>query len=369
MAACSNMRGAGPVKCEPAIEINNIRRFCPKMLCLPVSGHGLVEQIGIILWLTLRGYRPEFCAGASGGAIAAALGIRHQWNSLQWQKWVANCPSVKIFKERTLGIIEGLLGRESLYEIGDGLEYIFKFIGSPEGENNFRNQELLVSALNISQGQLEIFSTVKESNSVLRDQTGPLQLFGVSCRITYLGELTSNEYRKRLIQVLKASSAVPMVYPAFEIDGNFYQDGGVSFASPLAPLLSLRKVKDVLYILPEDIELPPRRKTKDTKQTPLSMLENGQAFLAHTSRASYIKDRANYLSSLCCGELKQLSLRTGDSSTFEEALRETNGSKRMVELFPCNSRSLPILSNHDKQDMMKRIGEQLQSFRYRIFYT
>ena len=76
------------LKCKSETKFNSLRKVLPSTLVLPVSGHGMVEQIGILLWLSQRGYKPKVTFGASGGAIAAALGIAFQWNAAKWMEWM-----------------------------------------------------------------------------------------------------------------------------------------------------------------------------------------------------------------------------------------------------------------------------------------
>jgi len=196
----------------------------------------------------------------------------------------------------------------------------------------------------------------------LRNAKGPLRLFGVNCQITFLGNITdSTQYRDKLIKVLKATSAVPIVFPPVEIDGNLYVDGGVSYSSPLNPLMSLYTADEIVYIFPEDIEQP-------NPHFPKNAIDNGMAFLSQCSRSKYYQDRNGYLQGMCGGDFSKLMIMKGDASNIEEALSTTRGKKRMVELMPCISRSLPIMSKHTKKEMMARIAENVESFRYRIFY-
>jgi predicted acylesterase/phospholipase RssA len=349
-------------QCRPdSKSVTNFRKIVPSTLVLPVSGHGMIEQIGMLLWLCERGYRPKVSLGASGGAIAAALGTTFQWNAGEWMSWMVGLKSVAVFKERALGYFEAPF-RMSLYELGPGLEIIFNCITQPGVEEYFRNQELLVSAQNLDAGQLEIFSTVSEERSILHGTKGPLRLFGVGCIVTFLGAISSSEeYRDKLGKVLRATSAVPIVFPPIDINGNLYVDGGVSYSSPLNPLMSLCKTEEIIYIFPEDIE-------QLTPHHPKNTIDNGMAYLAQVSRSNYLQDRSSFLKGLCGGDFDRLQKIEGDTQSLEASLVKTRGHSRLCEIFPCKQRNLPIMSSHTKEEMMKRIGEQLDSFKFRIFY-
>ena len=357
---CSDTRNRKSCVNSKALNIK-LGDEIPEVLVLPVSGNGLVEQLGITLWLCQRGYTPKICFGASGGAIVAALGIVHDWNAENIFKWISKVPSFESFKHHSLGFIEALGNKSSLYNIGPGLEYVFNFIVSPEHEKKLKSNEILILARNKSKGRAEIFSTTVVENSILKSTKGPLHIFGTSCNVEFLGHLTGAAYLQRVKKVIMATSAVPIVFPPVNIDGDYYTDGGCCFSSPLNPIMSLNRSSEIVYILPEDIEL-------DNPSLDNSTLAIGQDFLSAISRANYIHDRSGYLQGLCCGNFDKLKKISGDASTLQKDLKKTEDKKRMVELFPCKQRNLPILSNHDKKDIFIRANEQLDGFRYRIFY-
>lgn len=343
-------------RCSP---LTNEKLDLPTTLVLPVSGHGMVEQMGMLFQLAGRGYIPKVCLGASGGALSAAVGISFQWNIPEIQKWIQRYPCSELFKHRPLSYLEAG-SKCSLFEIGADLEQLFQLITRKESEECFRRNELIVSTKNKTTGQMEIFSTVTAEESILRDADGPLTFFGVSCKIRFLGSLPSNIYRDRLGKVLRATSAVPTIFPPVEIEGNFYVDGGVSFSSPLNPITGVITLDDVLYILPEDIEQP-------NPTLVGNVFDEGQAYLSDVSRSNYIHDRAIYMQGITCGKLRNAGKITGDAGSLAKSLKSTQKKKRFVELFPCKQRSLPIMSSHSRKDIMTRIAEQ-QGFLYRIHY-
>jgi len=356
---CSNPIG------KPCVKVSQIDTritdVMPKILVLPVSGNGLVEQLGITLWLGSRGYKPETCLGASGGAIVASIGTIFDWDVQRITEWMYKIPSFDTFKHHQLGFMEAFY-QTSFYKLGDGLEYIFSYITKPEHESKLKKNEILILVQNYTKGRAEIFSTSTNRNSLLKDAYGPLQIFGVHCNVTFLGDLRGNEYCSMLRKVLKATSAVPIVFPPVEIDGNLYTDGGCSFSSPLNPIMGLNRVTDVLYVLSEDIELEQPAIARNT-------LDVGQGFFASLSRSKYIQDRGQYLAAICGGKYENLKKLDNDASNLYDVLKKTSGKKRMIELFPCIQRSLPIMSNHSKTDIFKRAMEQLSGFRCRVFYV
>lgn len=330
----------------------------PKTLVLPVSGHGLVEQLGIILWLTSRGYKPKTVLGASGGAIVGAIGIIFDWNHEKIIAWLRTIPSFDAFQHRTLGYVEAIY-KDSIFTIGPGLTYLFNFISQPKHEEKLRNSELIILTKNESKGRAEIFSTVSNKNSILKDLSGPLDLFGAKCDVEFIGERKQN-YLSLVKDVLKATSAVPIVFPPVQIGKYKYTDGGCSFSSPLSPVSSLKQFDEIVYVFPEDIET-------EIPSTCFNTFEIAKNFLSSISRANYIHDRTAYLHGICCGKFNMLKTNEGDGGQIYDVLTKTGDKKRMVEIYPCISRSLPIMSNHDKEDIIKRANEQLQNIRFRIF--
>jgi len=332
----------------------------PKYLVLPVSGQGVVEQIGILSFLMSSGYKPNISMGASGGAILAAIAISFDWNSNEILDWINKIPSSEILKEKFFGIISGF-NSSSIYNVGSGLEYIFKHTSKKEFESKFREQELLISVQNQTLGRLEIFSTVNSEKSILKKSKGPLNIFGTSCFISYLGDLNSTEYLKKFEKVIRATSAIPSIFPPIEIDNFQYIDGGVGFSSPLNPVTSLIKNKEILYIFPDDIEVP-------------LILNNNTAYdslmnhFSQVSRSNYIHDRSIFLSGLCSGDFNSLKLVKGSSNELKEALMKTKNKNRLVELFPNNNIQSLITNKTSKNEMIKRIKENISSFKFRIFY-
>lgn len=348
-------------KCEKVREYDSrIGDILPKTLVLPVSGHGLVEQLGLLLWFSARGYKPKTVLGASGGAIVGSIGIIFDWDYDKIIGWLATVPSFEAFQHHTLGYAEALF-KDSIFKIGPGLDYIFKYITQPKHAQKLKDNELIILTKNESKGRAEIFSTSSHKNSILKDATGPLDLFGAKCDVEFIGE-NNKDYITLTRDVLKATSAVPIVFPPVIIGKYKYTDGGCSFSSPLNPVSSLKRFEEIVYIFPEDIEL---ENPSDCYNT-LSIAQN---FLSSISRANYIHDRTSYLQGLCCGRFDTLNRLTGDGSELYEALVKTKGKKRMIEIFPCLSRNLPIMSNHDKTDILHRANEQLENLRFRIFYV
>ena len=178
-----------------------------------------------------------------------------------------------------------------------------------------RENEILVGTNNNTLGRTEIFSTTTPQNSILYGKSGPLSIVGTSCMITYLGDLPPDEYRRMLNNIFQATSAVPIVFPPYCFDGNEYSDGGVSFSSPLSSLLMIEKFNDILYVFPEDIELPNIIRSS-------TVIDAAQGYLSQVSRANYIQDRRSYLTTMNNGDCSRLKLLKGILETFTGDLQK-----------------------------------------------
>ena len=98
----------------------DLRPELPRNLVLPVSGQGMVEQLGIMLTLSSLGYRPEVCLGSSGGALVSAIGTICSWNPAEIGAIVSGFKTFDIMKMRTFGPLEGL-ARQSFFTPGSDL--------------------------------------------------------------------------------------------------------------------------------------------------------------------------------------------------------------------------------------------------------
>lgn len=331
--------------------------YFPPVIVAPVSGHGMVEQVGIMIKLASYGYRPRVGLGASGGSLSLGMMNMNDWNMEKMMNWMNCIPSFEIFRQNLFGMAAGFFS-PYIYDPGAGLEYIFKNVALSD---NHRQFETIITAQNNTSGHLEIFSTVKQNDSILK-KSGPLFLVGTMCKITYLGDIEDDqEYYKKIELVFRATSAVPIVFPPVNIDNNYYIDGGVSFSSPLSPFMTIQPLHDILYIYPEDINIP-------NPQLPKTAIDAASAYLAQVSRSNYIHDRTSYLQTISCGNVNRLKIIGGESANFLNCVKDTHGKRRMVEVFPAINRSLPIMSNQNRNEIMTRLLEQQENFMFRIFY-
>jgi predicted acylesterase/phospholipase RssA len=132
---------------------------------LPVSGQALTSQLGIMLALSGKGYRPSLSLGASGGAIVATQGINNNWQQSTWFSQLYNICDFELLRKYPLGYLQALL-EPSIFLRGHGLYNYLEIITSGDLDA-FRNNELIINAYNTTTGKTELFSTARRSCSIL----------------------------------------------------------------------------------------------------------------------------------------------------------------------------------------------------------
>lgn len=171
-----------------------------------LSGGGVrgAAHLGVLRAFRDAGIRPSAISGTSAGALAGAL--------------LADGRS----PEEVLALVEPELKRSRLLRRG-GLasRRIEEFLRSELQHRYFEELPLPlhVSATNLEQGGQQVFSS---------------------------GEL---------VPALMASCAIPLVFPAVQVNGTYYVDGGISNNLPIEPFLGVRARVIAVNVNP----LPPFR--------------------------------------------------------------------------------------------------------------
>lgn len=334
----------------------------PDTLVMPISGQALTVQIGILLTLIEKAkYCPSLCLGASGGAMVGLMAIKYNWNRRKIMDFLESLHDTEFIKNHSFTMLQGLWDT-SLFKIGSGLCKIYDQLSDYKTCN--QHTELILMAYNMSLARTELFSTKSKTESVMSGASKTnLQLFGVSKDIHYLGSLDKDNYPLSLRDAIFCTSAVPGVMPPAEFDGNFYQDGGVSFTSPLNPVSVVVNLNDVLYITPTDIDHPPDAKVGNA-------VDNLKTFFSQSTRAKYLQERVSFLSKISGGDLELIQTIRGryESGKFWKHLNSTVGKSRFVELFPISSVDYSMLDIQSLETHWETVAYSSQDFGYRIFY-
>jgi len=161
-------------------------------LGMVLSGGGArgVAQIGILKALTEQGVEVEVLAGASAGAIVAALYAAGYSGEEMLDFFVEKNP----LRFSKLSMVKpGIFDTEKV--VGGFLEYF------PDNSFEALDKPIFLAATDIVDGRPEIFAS------------GPL------------------------IPAILASASTPLVFAPTEIDGHWYSDGGITNNFPVEPLL------------------------------------------------------------------------------------------------------------------------------------
>jgi NTE family protein len=189
-----------------------------RALILSGGGGRGAYQAGVWAWLEEQGWRPDLVCGSSVGAIngaAIASGmpadrLRAMWQSIheeqifrprRWRNFLHSC-------KRILGISRGFTPLADTAPLRDLLMRELDLQALSESD-----MELVVTAVRIRDAAVRYF------------------------RGSEIG-----------IEHIMASSAIPVIFPWQEIDGEPHWDGGVAVNTPLLPALE-RGAREILVVL------------------------------------------------------------------------------------------------------------------------
>jgi hypothetical protein len=315
----------------------------PEYLVLPVSGQLLIGQLGIMLDLTERGYKPTYVCGTSGGAIVGSWGLKNHWDTDSWFKEVLSIQNTQFFKGRPLL----RLRKESLFLPGPGLEYLYNLVipTTHEQISYFKSHQMLVNAYNESTSSTDIFSTNVTTSEVI-------PWLNVNSQIQML-DVPDFMYTSYWKEVIEATSAIPVIFPPIRIDNYMYSDGGTAYVSGL----NLTNTgNDVLYVSPYDFDLPIDDKNKFTD------------LYSETIRTAFIQDRFIFLSKISKGEPNKVKIITGNQDMLSSALIKTSGHPRFVELYPTETSKLVGDKNYSRDDYISNVVTSKKYYSFKIFY-
>lgn len=213
---------------------------------LPISGGGFPVQLAELsliydaykinkpLFEGVSDYSPDLVMGASGGNVAAYIGLAADWYYEGMVRIIENIDSqmfVKSWWPDNLDFIPTwvlTVFTGTLYRAGEGPENLFKTIFT---KTRITETEILTLAFNKSKFAPQIFSNRSQETSNIPE---------LSSRDTILYNLRPIEYLDGdiscLSKVCMASAAIPVVTQPQIINKCKYDDGGLSAASPLSLL-------------------------------------------------------------------------------------------------------------------------------------
>jgi hypothetical protein len=212
---------------------------------LPVSGGAFVVQTAFLKEIfkarqrLKQKYKPNLVFGASGGNIAAYVGLAADWTpegidrvcktftpGVLIQPWfpigMQFIPSVSI------GIFSS-----SMYRAGYGCGYIYDRVFS---DKTIDGVEIWTGTFNIAQNKAEFICNKKEENALIRRTTfEESKDIHETLSLKYLGD--DDDKIKKISDYTLASASIPILAANKVIDGDSYADGGSVFSSPTSALI------------------------------------------------------------------------------------------------------------------------------------
>jgi NTE family protein len=172
-----------------------------------------VVQVGMLQALARRGIRPNFLIGSSAGALNAAFIAGSEWPSgtHELERIWLGLNRKNVFPMGPMGSLLGLFGRREHVVSLSGLEgLIRKHIGYPRLED--------------ATMPVHVMATDVLTGAEVRISRGPV------------------------VDALRASTAIPGVFPPIHIGHHYLMDGSVANNAPLAQAINLGA--DLVYVLP-----------------------------------------------------------------------------------------------------------------------
>lgn len=212
---------------------------------LPTSGGRFVNECALLQDIYLaraklgqrlygrRSYAPDLVLGASGGNIAAYLGLSGDWTEAGIDRALRKAKSEYFFRpwvQEGLSIIPNpgmALFKGTLFQTGDGVQQVFEGIFDTQ---TITRTEIWTGTYNEEARKAQFFCNRSKSQSLINTGNFNDELFIYdSLPLIYLDGDVEN-----IGKVTMASASIPGFVPPVEINGVKYSDGGMMYSSPVA---------------------------------------------------------------------------------------------------------------------------------------
>jgi len=172
-----------------------------------------VVQVGMLQALAQRGIRPDFLVGSSAGALNAAFIAGSAWPSGtdELERIWLGLSRKDVFPMGPMGSLLGLFGRRV-------------HVVSPSGLEGLIRKHIAYEHLEDSAIPIHVMATDVLTGAEVRIARGPV------------------------VDALRASTAIPGVFPPVRIGHHYLMDGGVANNAPVAHAIDLGA--DLVYVLP-----------------------------------------------------------------------------------------------------------------------
>lgn len=242
-----------------------------RIYCLPVSGGGFPVQVAFLaemyeafkllkkLLNGERDYSPDIMLGASGGNLACYLASAGDF-SYQGILRICEFLNAKMFIKNwgPLHFIPSLLFipfTGSLFTTGENSSHVLKIFFD---STTIQKVEILTLVTNKNKLLPKIFSNRSPENSFFGTEiTLENQILDEAFPIEYIDGNV-----EKLCQIIQSSAAIPIITRPIEFEGEKYEDGGTTYASPLGTLekrlqdkiIETGKLLHFFYFSPYDLD-------------------------------------------------------------------------------------------------------------------
>jgi NTE family protein len=172
-----------------------------------------VVQVGMLQALARRGIRPDFLIGSSAGALNAAFLAGRQWpaGTAELERIWLGLSRSDVFPMGPLRSLLGLFGRRG-------------HVISPSSLEALIRRHITYMRLEEAAIPIHVMATDVLTGAEVRISRGPV------------------------VDALRASTAIPGIFPPVNIGHHYLMDGGVANNAPLSQAIDLGA--DVVYVLP-----------------------------------------------------------------------------------------------------------------------
>jgi len=172
-----------------------------------------VVQVGMLQALAKRGIRPDFLIGSSAGALNAAFISGSAWpaGTAELERIWLGLSRKDVFPMSPMSSLLGLFGRR---------EHVI----SPSGVEGLIRKHIAYERLEDAAIPVHVMATDVLTGTEVRISRGPV------------------------VDALRASTAIPGVFPPVHIGHHYLMDGGVANNAPLSHAIELGA--ELVYVLP-----------------------------------------------------------------------------------------------------------------------
>ena len=347
---------------------------------LPISGGGFPVQLALLskiydaiklnkINFTGNDYTPQFLLAASGGNIAAYLGLAGDWSYEGICRVSENINSemfVKSWLPKDLSFIPTWalsVFTGTIYRSGDSAIELLKMAFPGQ---KIKDVEILTLAFNSSEYIPQIFSNKSKEESLVPELTNIDKLLFNMTEIKYL-----NGNIEEISKVCMASAAIPILTQSQNIDGCKFDDGGLSSASPLSVLPTEMyniiqesgKKMHLFYYSSYDLD--------DNDESKFTQYGGGaQKALSCMIHSRALQDRA-----VAIQLLEKIISRESIGENFVNTTTEVLASKMaefedqdyVLFLYPKGNPHIKI-TKFDKDDIINLINEVRKEFNFTIWH-